>query len=92
MEAQQQEAPAVFGTWELSLAFWPLQDRPETMKCRATVDRMDLATVFTMKDQCEAQAKKEGKGEAMFGRDAKPAAKSYREAQDDCALLLHPVR
>jgi hypothetical protein len=37
-------------------------------------------------------AKKEGKGEATFGRDTKLMRKEFEAAPDDCAQLLHPVR
>jgi hypothetical protein len=90
-------APAVasaagYSTWDLSLAFWPLEDRPEPMRVRATVERMPLETLFTLKDQCEALAKKEGKGDAAFGRDKKLPRREFEAAPDDCALVLHPVR
>jgi hypothetical protein len=81
-----------FSTWDLALSFWPLEDRPEPMRDRATVDRMELANIFTMKDQCESLAKREGKGEAAFGRDKRLPRKEYEAAGDDCATLLHPIR
>jgi hypothetical protein len=28
--------------WDLALTFWPLEDRPEPMKCRATLNNMRL--------------------------------------------------
>jgi hypothetical protein len=81
-----------YSTWDLALSFWPLEERPEPMRHRATVDKMELAVLFTLKDQCESLAKKEGKGDAAFGRDKKLAAKQYAAAEDDCAQLLHPIR
>jgi hypothetical protein len=81
-----------YSTWDLALTFWPLEDRPEPMRVRATVEKMPLETLFTLKDQCEALAKKEGKGDAAFGRDKKLPRKEFEAAPDDCAALLHPVR
>jgi hypothetical protein len=69
-----------------------LEDRPALMRNRATVDAMSLDTIFTLKDQCEAQAKKEGKGDASFGRDRKLPRKRFLEGEDDCAQILHDVR
>jgi hypothetical protein len=86
-------APAAgYSTWELSLAFWPLEDRPESMRVRAAVEGMPLETLFTLKDQCEALAKKEGKGDAAFGRDKKLPRREFEAGSDDCAALLHPIR
>jgi hypothetical protein len=85
-------APAGYSTWELSLAFWPLEDRPEAMRVRSAVEGMPLETIFTLKDQCEALAKREGKGDAAFGRDKKLPRREYEAGPDDCALVLHPIR
>jgi hypothetical protein len=79
-------------TWDIALTFWPLEDRPELMRNRETVEAMELSNIFTLMEKCEALAKKEGKGEASFGRDRKLPRKKYPEEEDDCAQALHAVR
>jgi hypothetical protein len=74
------------------LTFWPLEDRPEPMRDRATVEQMQLENIFAMKEQCELLAKREGKGDASFGRDKKLPRREYEAAADDCASILHPIR
>jgi len=84
--------PRAASTWELSLAIWDVEDRPEAMQSEATVNTMTLAELFAFKDHYIQQAKKEGKGEAMFGKDRKLPTKKYKAEEDDCAGKLHAVR
>jgi hypothetical protein len=62
------------------------------MRNRETVEAMELSNIFTLMEKCEALAKKEGKGEASFGRDRKLPRKKYPEEEDDCAQARHAVR
>ena len=61
----------VASTWDLLLPIWDMEDRPEIMQNRAAVDGMTLENAFAYKQHYEAQAKREGKGEAIFGKDKK---------------------
>ena len=79
-------------TWALALAFWPLEDRPEAMTDPAVVNSMPLATIFQFKEHFEAQAKREGKGEASFGRDRTIPTKFFQAEEDNCADRLHAAR
>ena len=79
-------------TWELSLAIWDVEDRPEAMQNQTTVNSMTLSEVFSFKEHYMQQAKKEGKGEAAFGRDRKLPTKKFKAEEDDCASKLHAVR
>ena len=95
-----QEEPAIVrvalpkpaSTWELSLAIWDVEDRPEAMQNEATVNSMTLSEVFAFKEHYQLQAKKEGKGDATFGRDRKLPLKKFKAEEDDCASKLHTAR
>jgi len=78
--------------WDLALAVWPLEDRPEPMKDPLVVNSMDLQTLFSFKEHYEILQKKEGKGETAFGSDRKLPVKKYAEQEDDATDKLHAVR
>ena len=82
----------VKSTWDLLLPIWDLDDRPEIMQHEATVNTMSLESTFAYKLHYENQAKKEGKGEAIFGRDKKLPTKHFEAEDDNCGDLLHKVR
>ena len=79
-------------TWELSLAVWPLEDRPESMKRQEVVNGMNLQTLFSFKEHYELLQKKEGKGETAFGSDRRLPSKVFLEQEDDATDKLHAVR
>jgi hypothetical protein len=91
-EMQGSEKDETASNWELALAFWPLEDRPEPMKCRRTVNNMPLQDIFNMKTHCEQLSQKEGKGSDSFGQDRKLPDKMFKEQADNCADKLHAVR
>jgi hypothetical protein len=78
--------------WDLALTFWPVEDRPEPMKCKTTVNNMRLQDIFDLQARCEVLAQKEGKGSDSFGRDRKLPDRVYKEQKDNCADKLHEVR
>ena len=82
----------VASTWDLLLPIWDMEDRPEIMQNRAAVDGMSLENAFAYKQHYEAQAKREGKGEAIFGKDKKLPTKKFEEGEDNCGEILHKVR
>jgi len=84
--------PKPASTWELSLAIWDLEDRPEALQNETTVNSMTLSEVIAFKEHFVLQAKKEGKGEAAFGRDRKLPVKKFKAEEDDCATILHAAR
>jgi len=62
------------------------------MQHEATVNKMTLADAFAYQLRYEQQAKKEGKGDGIFGKDKKIATKIYRAEEDNCGDILHSVR
>jgi len=74
-------------TWDLLLPIWDIEDRPEAMLHKATVNKMTLADAFAYQQRYEQQAKKDGKGEALFGKDKKLPKKHY-DSDDKRILLL----
>ena len=82
----------VKSTWDLLLPIWDLDDRPEIMQHEATVNTMSLESAFAYKLHYENQAKKEGKGDGVFGKDTDIPVKKYAAAEDNCADKLHPAR
>jgi hypothetical protein len=78
--------------WDLALTFWPLDDRPEPMKCKATVNNMSLNDIFNLQARCELLSQREGKGSDSFGRDRKLPDKMYEQQVDNCSDKLHAVR
>ena len=91
-ERRQDSSEKPKSTWEILLPIWDLDDRPEAMQHEATVNSMSLENAFSYKAHFEQQAKKEGKGEATFGKDKKLSTRTYSEEKDNCAALLHSVR
>lgn len=79
-------------TWDILLECWPLEERPEGMQNKSKVNKMSLQVAFTVKDHYEKQMKKEGRGDAIFGRDPKPTKKTFEEEDDDSAKKLHALR
>lgn len=79
-------------TWQLMLRIWPLEDRPEEMTVESTVNSLNFDQMITWKEQYEAQIKKEGKGDGLFGKDNPIPKKEYEKGEDNCAELLHPAR
>ena len=78
--------------WDLALAVWPLEDRPETMRDPRVVNKMTLQNLFSFKEHYELLQKKEGKGETAFGSDRKLPVKLFAAQQDDATDKLHAVR
>ena len=78
--------------WDLALAVWPLEDRPEPMKDPLVVNGMDLQTLFSFKEHYEILQKKEGKGEGVFGKDSAIPPVLFEAGEDNCTDLLHPAR
>jgi len=78
--------------WDLSLAVWPIEDRPAAMKDPNVVNSMTLQSLFSFKEHFEILQKKEGKGDSTFGSDHKLPARTFSEQDDDAADLLHPMR
>jgi len=53
---------------------------------------MGLKQAMKVWKACEIRAKKDGKGDSVFGRDATIPKKTFPAADDNCADILHPVR
>ena len=79
-------------TWELLLPIWDLEERPEAMLHEPTVNAMTLDSTFAYKAHFELQNKKEGKGEATFGKDKRLPEKVFPSESDNCDDILHSVR
>jgi hypothetical protein len=79
-------------TWDLALAVWPLEDRPDAMRDPSVVNGMNLQTLFAFKEHYEILQKKEGKGETAFGSDRKLPTKHFPDQEDDATDKLHAVR
>ena len=86
------EPTSVASTWDLSLKVWPLEDRPEELQNKYTVNSMTLPTLFTFKQHYDPLQKKEGKGDTEFGLDRKLPSKIFKEEEDNTADKLHTVR
>lgn len=84
--------PPVIDTWHLMLRIWPVEDRPEEMTIPSVVNSLTFKEMITWKDQYEAQLKREGKGDSVFGKDNPIPVKKFTAAEDNCADILHPVR
>jgi hypothetical protein len=94
-EARPAEATVPGGTvstWMLSLAIWPVEDRPPLMKDPAVVNGMQLEVFLTYKKNFEDQVVREGKGREEFGKDRKLPTRSFGAQDDNCMELLHDVR
>jgi hypothetical protein len=79
-------------TWQLSLAIWPVENRPALMKDVAVVNQMELKTFLTYKKNYEDEVARQGKGHEEFGRDRMLPVRRYKEQDDDCTNILHDLR
>ena len=78
--------------WDLSLAIWPLEERPDSMRNQAVVNTMTLQNVFSFKEHYKQLQKREGKGETSFGSDQKLPMKKFGAQNDNASDMLHEVR
>jgi len=58
----------------------------------ATVNALGLKNTMKMMKLYELKLKKEGKGEAVFGKDNPIPTRIYEQEDDNCASLLHKAR
>ena len=79
-------------TWALMLRIWPLEDRPEEMVNPEIVNALSFDQILKYKKHYEAQIKREGKGEGVFGRDASIPMVQFGVGEDNCMDKLHPAR
>jgi len=79
-------------TWYLLGPVWPLEDRPTEMQNPLAVGRINLQAGLEMKKHYEEQQAKQGRGDAVFGKDGKLPVKNFPTAEDDCNELLHDAR
>ena len=79
-------------TWALMLRIWPLEDRPEEMVNPEIVNALSFDQILKYKKHYEAQIKREGKGEGVFGRDASIPTVQFDVGEDNCMDKLHPAR
>jgi len=56
------------------------------------VGRINLQAGLEMKKHYEEQQTKQGRGDAVFGKDVKLPTKTFPAAEDDCYDLLHEAR
>lgn len=85
-------AAGVSSLWDLTLPLWDVEDRPEHMRIKETVNTLSLANFLAFKEHFEQKIKKEGKGDSVFGKDRKIASKCFKEEEDNCCEKLHAVR
>jgi hypothetical protein len=85
-------ASGTVSTWEIMLAVWPVEERPDQMRRPAVVNALTFDQMVTYKKLYDARMKKEGKGEEVFGHDSPIPVTVFEAGPDDCAEQLHPVR
>lgn len=78
--------------WDLTLPLWDVDDRPEHMRIKETVNSLTLSNFLAFKEHFEQKIRKEGKGDTIFGKDRKLATKKFKEEEDNCGDKLHTVR
>jgi len=71
--------------------FWPKQERPKKLRKSKVVAGMSLSKLATVKELVEKERERRGMT-SEFGVDRKPKKKKFKEAEDDCATILHPAR
>jgi hypothetical protein len=95
-EDRGRRAGAVAGglasTWQLSLAIWPVENRPALMQDERVVNEMNIDTLLSYKKIYDQQAEKEGKGHEEFGRDRRLPTRVFKQQEDNCMDLLHELR
>ena len=83
---------ATLSNWEILLAIWPLEDRPEQFRNKEFINSQPLAVILELKRVAdELQKKGENELEA-FKKDAELPTRHYDGGPDNCADLLHPAR
>jgi hypothetical protein len=88
----RRRAGGAASTWQLSLAIWPVENRPALMQNEAVVNEMELDTLLAYMKSHERHVEREGKGQEEFGRDRRLPTKMFKQQQDNCMDLLHEMR
>jgi hypothetical protein len=71
------------------LPLWPLEERPDHVRRREVINGLTFDQMVTYKKLYDAQLKKEGKGEEVFGKAGPIPVTMYECGPDDCVEQLH---
>jgi len=82
----------LMSTLDLMEHVWDRHKRPDHLLIPEVVNSYTIDQMMVYKTHYQQQEKQEGKGDAVFTRDAKLPTKSYPAGMDNCAELLHPAR
>jgi hypothetical protein len=69
-----------------------MEDRPAEMQDPWNVGQITITAALDIKRHYEELTAKQGKGDAVFGKDNKPPVKNFESGQDDCCDILHVAR
>lgn len=73
---------------KVDMIYLPFQD----FRDKDIINAMGLKQAMKVWKACEIRAKKDGKGDSVFGKDAAIPKKSYPAGEDNCADVLHQLR
>ena len=78
--------------WERLKDIWAMEDRPVHMKKKEGIADMSIAEIIQYKEHYEKEAEKRGVGGAIFGKDEKLKAKTFKKQKDNGYNKLHKAR
>lgn len=71
---------------------WPREDRPRKLQKARNLAGMSMKQLMKMQELYEKVQAKKGVGSAVFTKDRKPKAKTFKKKKDDGRKRLHPAR
>jgi hypothetical protein len=69
-----------------------MEDRPPQMQDPRMVGKLTIAEALEVKNHFEKQQAKQGRGDAVFGKDNKIPTKRFAAGEDNCCDILHEAR